>query len=377
MVKNEKQHIEKIRAKQGFPADSPEPYKIAPSTPFDFGAKNLTPYGGLFPVSTMLEKLGFKKLIEETLTIHRIPRAMTIYQFLLGMVLAIYVGFSRLNHLRFVAQDPMLTGILQVGTLPPQCTFWRFLTSLPVTVAQQLLKLQRLLRERVWEAANVRLPSITLDTDTTVHTLYGKQMGARKSYNPKNKGKKSYQPILTFMAEPLECTWGELRNGDRPDGKQIARHLAGVFAALPQCIQKIFARADSGFYCWEAVQAYEKGKAHFIIVARKTSRLLERLQSADWKPSPKTDADEQCEFWYQPEGWAKPYRFIALRYKKKEKSDKQREQYQLFDCPGYLYRVFVTDMDRAIDLLVWFYNQRAGAENLIKLRPEKLLDMTV
>ncbi len=41
----------------------------------------------------------------------------------------------------------MLTGILQVGQLPPQCTFWRFLTSLPVTVAQQLLKLQRLLRE--------------------------------------------------------------------------------------------------------------------------------------------------------------------------------------------------------------------------------------
>src|SRR5438034_11191927 len=66
MVKNEKQHIEKTRAKQGFPADSPEPYKIAASTPFDFGAKNLTPYGGLFPVSTMLEKLGFKKLIEET-----------------------------------------------------------------------------------------------------------------------------------------------------------------------------------------------------------------------------------------------------------------------------------------------------------------------
>jgi hypothetical protein len=30
------------------------------------------------------------------------------------------------------------------------------------------------------------------------------------------------------------------------------------------------------------------------------------------------------------------------------------------------YRVFVTDMDRGIDLLVWFYSQRAGAENLIK-----------
>ena len=94
MVKNEKQHIEKTSAKQGCPADRPEPYKIAASTPFDFGAKNLTPYGGLFPVATMLEKLGFKKLVEEILTIRRIPRAMTIYQFLLGMVLAVYVGFS-------------------------------------------------------------------------------------------------------------------------------------------------------------------------------------------------------------------------------------------------------------------------------------------
>jgi hypothetical protein len=39
------------------------------------------------------------------------PEPYTIYQFLLGMELAIYVGFSRLNHLRFVAQDPMRTGV--------------------------------------------------------------------------------------------------------------------------------------------------------------------------------------------------------------------------------------------------------------------------
>ena len=140
--------------------------------------------------------------------------------YVLGMVLALYVGFARLNHIRFVAQDPML--ILKVSELPGQSTFWRFLASLNLNVAWQLLQLQRILRERVWEAANVRLKSITLDTDTTVHTVYGKQMGARKGYNPKNKGKKSFQSILTFLAETREYVWGELRNGDRPDGKQIA-----------------------------------------------------------------------------------------------------------------------------------------------------------
>jgi len=307
-VKNKKKHNDKPRIQQGSPADVREPNKIAASTHYDFKGKHLTPYGGLFPVGTMLEKLGFQKLVVETLTVKRIPRVMTIYQFVLGMVLALYVGFARLNHIRFVAQDPMLTGILKVSELPGQSTFWRFLASLNLNVAWQLLQLQRILRERVWEAANVR-----------------KQMGARKGYNPKNKGKKSFQPILTFLAETREYVWGELRNGDRPDGKQIARHLQSVFAALPRCIQTIFARADAGFYCWEAVQAYEKAKAHFIIVACQTARLLEQLQTADWKPSRNTDADEQCEFRYQPEGWGQAYRFIALRYEKKD--PEKREQY--------------------------------------------------
>jgi hypothetical protein len=188
MVKDRTQHSEETRTPQGAKQDVPDPNKIGASTPFDFSGRNLTPYGGLLPVATMLEKLGFQKLLVDMLTVHRIPRAMTIYQFLLAMILGLYLGFSRLNHLRFVAQDAMLTGILQVCELPPQCTFWRFLASLYLPVARQLLQVQRVMRERVWEAANVRLHSVTLDTDTTVHTLYGRQMGARESYNPKNKG---------------------------------------------------------------------------------------------------------------------------------------------------------------------------------------------
>ena len=53
------------------------------------------------------------------------------------------------------------------------------------------------------------------------------------------------------------------------------------------------------------------------MVARKTARLVDELKAADWKPSPRTDADGQCEFRYQPEGWEKAYRFLALRYEKK------------------------------------------------------------
>jgi hypothetical protein len=316
----------------------------------------------------MLEKLGFQQLLEETLTVKRKTKAMTRCRFVLAMVLACYVGFSRLHHFRFLKREPMLTGILQVLELPRQSTFWRFLAALHLGVGQQLLEVQRRLRQRVWEAANVQLREVTVDTDTTVHTLFGNQMGARKSYNPKNKGKKSYQPILTFLAETKEYVAGALRKGDRPSGSEIAKHLESVFAMLPATVETVYARADSGFYCWDAVQAYEKRNCQFILVARKTARLVDELKAADWKQSPRTDADGQCEFCYQPEGWDEAYRFLALRYEKEPEARPadEPEQYQLFDTPEYSYRVFVTNMAGPLDALVGFYRGRATAENLIK-----------
>jgi Transposase DDE domain group 1 len=369
-VKNRKQNSVKKAAAQAGGEKTPEPNKISASTVYDFEGKNLTPYGGLLPIITMLEKLGFQALVEELITLKRVTRAMIPSKFLLAIVMGIYVGFARLSQLRFIAHDPLLTGILQVTAIPPQSTLWRFLASLHITVSRQLLTLQCKLRERAWAAAHVRLKSITIDTDTTVHTLYGKQMGARKSYNPKNKGKKSYQPILTFLAETREYLAGQLRNGDRPTGKQIADHLAEVFRVIPDMVVAArFARADSGFYCGEAIEAYQRWQCRFVVVARKTARLLEELRKADWKPSAKTDADAECEFRYQPEGWKGEYRFVALRYDNPEEPDEEApvEQYQLFAVGRVKYRVFVTNFeDQPIDWVTWFYNRRAGAENLIK-----------
>ena len=82
-----------------------------------------------------------------------------------------------MHQLRFIARDPIVTGILQVLKLPVQSTFWRFVNALHRNVARQMLTVMRILRERVWEAAHVKLEVVTIDTDTTVHTLYGQQMG--------------------------------------------------------------------------------------------------------------------------------------------------------------------------------------------------------
>ena len=67
---------------------------------------------------TMLEKLEFRQLVEETLTAKRVTRAIPWCQFLPNMVLALYVGFSRLHHLRFLAREPMLVGIAVLTIIP-------------------------------------------------------------------------------------------------------------------------------------------------------------------------------------------------------------------------------------------------------------------
>jgi hypothetical protein len=63
-VKNRQQDRGRNRANQGADTTQSEPYSIGAATPYDFEGKNLTAYGGLLPVATMLERLGFQQLIE-------------------------------------------------------------------------------------------------------------------------------------------------------------------------------------------------------------------------------------------------------------------------------------------------------------------------
>jgi hypothetical protein len=76
MVTNKKQHSSEIRTEQASNEVHSEPNKIGATTPYDFTAKNLTPYGGLLPVATMLEKIGFQRIVEKTLTVERITKVM-------------------------------------------------------------------------------------------------------------------------------------------------------------------------------------------------------------------------------------------------------------------------------------------------------------
>jgi len=235
------------------------PNKISAATKYSFTGKNLTAYGGLLPVAAMLEKLEFQQLVGEFGESESETDAES-------------KGAQRISTRHdpgclcwILPAEPLAVsgtradaaGDIAGGASPCKARF---------EVERQLGRLNARLRERVWAAAPVRLTEVTLDTDTTVHTLYGGQMGGRVSYNRKNRGKPSDQPMLTFIAETREYAGGQLHNGDKPSGEDIALHLARVIETLPNTVETPRARAGAGYYCWEAVRAYTHLKCEFVIV---------------------------------------------------------------------------------------------------------------
>lgn len=338
--------------------------RIGADTRYDFGGGVLTPYGGLLPLAALWEKLEFLRLLWEKLSVKRQPTSLSNGQFVMGTVLMFYLGFARFHHVKYVREDTLMQEVLgSEGPLPVQSTFWRFLASLHLHNEEQLMGINSEMVRRVWEAGQVHLERVHVDTDSLVNTVYGEQMGARKAYHPGKKGKKSVQPLLSFVAETGECLRGKLHNGYTPTGEQMAEHITAALRSVPASVAEVVGRADSGFYCQEVVRGIEGlGERYsYIISADKTSALVRQLEEADWKRWAGTAG--VCEFWYEPMGWGHPRRFVAVRYRLEEEPS---NQYQLFATEQWKYRVFVTNRKEDKRTLCREYDGRATAENYIK-----------
>jgi len=104
--------------------------------------------------------------------------------------------------------------------------------------------------------------------------------------------------------------------------------------------------------------------------AQKTSRLVEQLRAAKWKRSLPYRRQRAMRVPLSTGrlGPGLPIYCLALREAGGGQS-RGRDQYNI-NCSIHAgvdtYRVFVTNMVESVDLLVWLYNQRAAAENLIK-----------
>jgi len=124
--------------------------------------------------------------------------------------------------------------------------FLEFVNALHRNVARQLLTI----REPCANGFGRRLSKIggghPRHRHHGAHALWTTD-GRRKGYNPKTKVKEELSTDADLPRRDAGIRVGELRNGDRPSGKQIHNHLRNARQALPLRVKQIYGRADSAF----------------------------------------------------------------------------------------------------------------------------------
>ncbi len=132
-------------------------------------------------------------------------------------------------------------------------------------------------------------------------------------------------------------------------------------------------RADAGFFVKSFLEHLESEGLPYIIVARLTAVVrkivLHRIPSTAWRVVARgvEVADLEASL---PNWRGAKRRFVCLRQEIIERPEARGRR--LVDCPGYTYRVVVTSVPHAAEVVTRMYAGRADSENRIKELKEDL-----
>jgi hypothetical protein len=149
--------------------------------------------------------------------------------------------------------------------------------------------------------------------------------------------------------------------------------LKQALALLPQGHGIGLVRADAGFFEKRLLEYLESQQLPYIIVVRLTAvvrkLVIHQSPSTAWRTVARgvevADLETSLPNW---KGIKR--RFVLLRQEIVERP--QARGKRLIDCPGYTYRVMVTSVDYAAEVVSRMYVGRADSENRIKELKEDL-----
>ena len=339
MVKRQDQGSAERCKNQGQSECQQKANKIGPSTAYDYCRERLSPFGGLLGLIKFLDLVRFEEIFEAFYKAPERMPAMGHYKMVLGILVLLFIGFTRVWHFLYIQFDSLVCGIFHVTKLPYVTTYWRYVDSIGINQGVSLLMVMSVLRERVWQLCALSYKTIHINIDTTVETIYGGQQGGRKGHNPKNRGKKGLRPVLCFIQETREYFIGKLRKGATMGGEEVATLIRVFKKYLPGCVKEVVLRGDGEFISWDAVKAAREERFHFIFGNKVCAP---PFAAARWYQVRKHDPAAYNEVLYQPGGWEEVCRFVCMRVPKDTPSE-GGTQIELLEDGKYKYRVFVTD----------------------------------
>ena len=328
----------------------------------NFTSSNLTGYSGLTVINDYANHFGlFEKLNEQFSTKIKSATQILNIQIFSAIIFASICGIYHLNKISEFMRDPLVRKLLGLKRGFDDSNLKIRLKQLGERGSHDLLEMGLRISKKCVEKCG--LSRITLDCDSTEKTVYGHQEGAAKGYNPQNKGKKCYHPLICFCSEMKIAVNSWFRPGNTYTANGIVEFMKQTLAALPPKVKKVFFRADSGFFCGPLFDLLEE-KGHEYLVKAKLTRAIKWVLSAQsWvKINSETAV---CEFEYQAQGWSKARKMYAVRIVKKYVERAWFGQIELL--PEYEYFCYCTNLKGLSSIKIHaLYGQRAECENWIE-----------
>ena len=147
------------------------------------------------------------------------------------LVLALlYVGARRLEHLRYVAGDPLIARFCGLARLPTARTMGNWLRQFTQRTLAPLVQLNH---DLVVDAlTRLALPRLTIDVDGTVVRTGATVGWAFRGFNPHHRKDPSYDPLLAHVAQTGHILRVKNRPGNVHDSKQAVAFLREVIDGL-------------------------------------------------------------------------------------------------------------------------------------------------
>jgi hypothetical protein len=321
--------------------------------------RGLTHYGGVLFFHEFVRVLQLRDFLSRHLDDFRRHFRYTLSQVILALVYPIVLGLDRLETAALLQANGTFQYLTGLPSYPDPQTLRRFLLQAPPEFRHQLHRFNdRLLRKFIHQPE--RRSRLILDLDSTVVTVFGRQEGAEVGYNPRYRGKRSYDPLLCLEANSSFLWDSELRPGNAGTWAGSDELLASCFLSVPADIRELRVRADAGFGFDPVLEMLEQRPAQYAVVARLTTALKRVLNGLRYQ---RLNARwEIAEFEHRLTGWLRARRCVVARRKLEETEPEPT----LFALDRYLYRAWFTNLSLT-PAGVWnFYEGRAGMEPRIR-----------
>src|SRR6266536_1936200 len=141
-----------------------------------------------------------------------------------------YVGARRLEHLRYVAGDPLIARFAGLTRVPTARTVGNWLRQFTQQTLAPLVQLNHALV--VDAVTRLALPRLTIDVDGTVVRTGATVGWAFRGFNPHHRKDPSYYPLLAHVAQTGHILRMKNRPGNVHDSKQSVAFLREVIDGL-------------------------------------------------------------------------------------------------------------------------------------------------